>query len=281
MIKSLYLTCIPNDTYLKINLGNLKKKFIHLIYKKYNNFIVKNFYNSKYSLISVKIIDKKTFFCNKNILYSRKDFRVSVNVREKEIVCFVEENIYSFDSMLRIIFGTILFNKKGLLLHSCGIVYDKKGFLFIGNSGRGKSTLIKNSFLEEIKVLSDELVAVIYKKGKFFTYKSPFFGDIEFFNKKLNVIKSDNFFEIKKIFVLNRHTKKFLVKKIFFDESIKKLLKNNLCLFKKPVFGNKILTTAIKIVKNIDFFNLNFSKDFVITPTFLEDLNETKTKLSV
>ncbi|MFQ3675260.1 MAG: hypothetical protein SNJ64_01800 [Endomicrobiia bacterium] len=271
MIKSLYFTCIPKHIYLKISFEDIGNIFFNHIKKKYKYFIVKKVFNNNSDVIDVNVVSNKKIKKDNGIFYVRKDFGVNINLFQKKVDCFVCENIYSFDSMLRIIFGAVLFNKNGLLLHSSGVVYRNKGFLFVGESGKGKSTLIKNSFSEKIKILSDELVPVIYIKKNFFTYKSPFWGEIQPENKIKQVVVKDKMFEIKSIFILNRHTKNCVIKKITLDDSIKKILRNNLCLFKYSLLVDKILSTVFKVVSKIKIFRLDFNKQFVINKNFLEN----------
>ncbi|HAH20759.1 MAG: hypothetical protein A2Y00_07280 [Omnitrophica WOR_2 bacterium GWF2_43_52] len=83
---------------------------------------------------------------------------------------------YPLDEILTI---TLLSARCGSLIHSCGIRYKHKGYLFIGPSGAGKSTLSmllkKNT---NVDILSDDRVIVKsplpnppYKRGREFSWK--------------------------------------------------------------------------------------------------------------
>jgi len=64
--------------------------------------------------------------------------------------------------------------KKGLFIHAAGVSYKGKGFLFTGQSGRGKSTLF-NLFKNKgaTTIHDDRMVVLDDKKSGFQMYSSP------------------------------------------------------------------------------------------------------------
>jgi hypothetical protein len=73
----------------------------------------------------------------------------------------------------------LLSQGRGLLFHACGIDGDGKGYLFLGNSGDGKSTTAKLWFDHGLTVLNDDRIIVREKKGKFWMYGTPWHGDFK------------------------------------------------------------------------------------------------------
>ncbi len=73
----------------------------------------------------------------------------------------------------------LLSQGRGLLFHACGIDDDGKGYLFLGNSGDGKSTTAKRCFDRGLTVLNDDRIIVRQKKGKFWMYGTPWHGDFK------------------------------------------------------------------------------------------------------
>jgi hypothetical protein len=73
----------------------------------------------------------------------------------------------------------LLSQRKGLLFHACGIDDHGKGYLFLGNSGDGKSTTAKLCFDHGLTVLNDDRIIVMEKKGKFWMYGTPWHGDFK------------------------------------------------------------------------------------------------------
>jgi hypothetical protein len=274
MRKSLCFICIPNHTYLKINFYQITPYFFKIIKKKYKHFLTNKFYGKNLVIKNVNIVSKKNFIPEGKIFYFREDFGIKTDFVLNTIQCFVVENIYSFDSMLRLIFSLVLFTQNGLLLHSSGIVYKNKGFLFVGRSGKGKSTLVKNSVSrnEDIKILSDELVGVMVINSSVFTYKSPFWGELKTDIKNFPFETRNQLFKVDKIFVLNSHlkTKNFVIKKLDIETAIIKLLETNLCLFNNHFLGKKIFSTVEKIVKSAKIYKLDFKKNFEINQNILE-----------
>ena len=66
---------------------------------------------------------------------------------------------------------------KGILLHACGIDDNGSGYLFLGNSTDGKSTMAKLWFENHATVLNDDRIVVREKEGEFWMYGTPWHGD--------------------------------------------------------------------------------------------------------
>jgi hypothetical protein len=68
---------------------------------------------------------------------------------------------------------------KGIVLHACGIDDRGSGYLFLGNSGHGKSTMAKLWFERHATVLNDDRIIVREKDGEFWMYGTPWHGDFK------------------------------------------------------------------------------------------------------
>ena len=66
---------------------------------------------------------------------------------------------------------------KGMLFHACGIDDNGSGYLFLGNSTDGKSTMAKLWFENRSTVLNDDRIVVREKDGGFWMYGTPWHGD--------------------------------------------------------------------------------------------------------
>lgn len=69
-----------------------------------------------------------------------------------------------------------LAQKRGLMVHACGINDDGKGYLFAGNSGHGKSTTA-NIWKDKATILNDDRIVIRYMDGRFWMYGTPWHGD--------------------------------------------------------------------------------------------------------
>jgi hypothetical protein len=63
---------------------------------------------------------------------------------------------------------------RGILIHACGIRYNDRGFLFVGHSGAGKSTIA--NMTQDSTVLSDDRVIIKKKDNCFWLYGTPWPG---------------------------------------------------------------------------------------------------------
>ena len=103
---------------------------------------------------------------------------------------------YPLNQVLWILF---LGQRRGSLFHACGIDDDGKGYLFLGNSGDGKSTTAKLWFDQGMAVLNDDRIIVGEKDGKFWMHGTPWHGDFK--------VHSSHKLPIHKLFFL-RHGQK-------------------------------------------------------------------------
>ena len=80
---------------------------------------------------------------------------------------------YPLNQILMII---LLSLGKGALLHACGIVDRGYGYLFLGNSTHGKSTIAKLWSESGATILNDDRIIVREKDGEFWMYGTPWHG---------------------------------------------------------------------------------------------------------
>jgi len=73
----------------------------------------------------------------------------------------------------------LLSQRRGVLFHACGMDDDGKGYLFLGNSGDGKSTTAKLWSDQGMAVLNDDRIIVREKNGELWMYGTPWHGDFK------------------------------------------------------------------------------------------------------
>jgi hypothetical protein len=76
----------------------------------------------------------------------------------------------------------ILSRRSGILLHACGIDDNGQGYLFLGNSGHGKSTMAKLWCEHRAAVLNDDRIVVREVEGRVRMYGTPWHGDFREFS---------------------------------------------------------------------------------------------------
>gem|GEM_PF-928633 len=78
------------------------------------------------------------------------------------------------DYILRVVFSLVAFQSGGLILHAAGIVHHEAAFLFLGESGSGKTTVARLSSGNII--LNDDLVLLMPMATGWQVYSTPFWN---------------------------------------------------------------------------------------------------------
>ncbi len=80
------------------------------------------------------------------------------------------------ENFFRVLYAFYLLNNGGMLLHAAGVEYRGGGYVFVGQSGSGKST-ISRMFRDRGIVYSDDMVAIREEGGRFLLFSTPFRGE--------------------------------------------------------------------------------------------------------
>ena len=81
----------------------------------------------------------------------------------------------SIENFLRVLYAWLCLEHEALLVHSAGVLRNGNAYVFFGPSGSGKTTITRFS-LDHI-VLSDDLVIVKKKDGRYYACGVPFRGE--------------------------------------------------------------------------------------------------------
>lgn len=76
----------------------------------------------------------------------------------------------------QILFARLLADRGGIILHGSGLILKEKGYLFVGHSDAGKTTLVK-IFQDHAKILNDDRMIVRKENGRFYLYGTPWHGE--------------------------------------------------------------------------------------------------------
>lgn len=101
--------------------------------------------------------------------------------------------------LAEILMINLLSKGRGAMMHACGVDDCGGGYLFLGNSTHGKSTIAPLWSKNQATVLNDDKIIVREKDGEFWMYGTPWHGD---FNEV-----SPRALPIRKLFFL-KHGKK-------------------------------------------------------------------------
>lgn len=204
---------------------------------------------------------------NNLLTITRGDFFCRMNMLTKKGTLVIARSWRAFDSFLRTLYSYLLIQNNGFLIHSAGAVINGKGYLFIGKSGSGKSTICKilqksevRCQKSEIKILTDELMPVRIMNGKAKIYPSPFWGELR--QGRGDRVEG---IELEKIFFLKKSNVN-KIEKITNARCYKKMLRCIMNFSKNSGDVQKIMRTLDKIGNKTKFFDLKFSNknaDFI------------------
>ena len=81
------------------------------------------------------------------------------------------------ENFLRVMTAYRTIQQSGLLLHSAGLVFDDRAFIFPGRSNAGKTTLTRKAYQYGARVLSDDINVLLPQEGGYRAYAVPFTGE--------------------------------------------------------------------------------------------------------
>ena len=77
----------------------------------------------------------------------------------------------------QVLFAQLLADRGGIILHGSGLTFKEKGYLFVGHSDAGKTTMVK-IFNHHAKILNDDRLIVKKEDGRFYLYGTPWHGEL-------------------------------------------------------------------------------------------------------
>ena len=82
------------------------------------------------------------------------------------------------ENFLRVLYAHLCLREGGLVLHAAGVLRERGGFVFFGESGSGKTTTSRLSMELGYTVLSDDLVILRKRDDTYRVYGVPFRGEM-------------------------------------------------------------------------------------------------------
>ena len=167
--------------------------------------------------------------------------------------------LYPFLEVLTV---NLLCRKNGALLHACAVNDNDSGYLFVGQSGAGKSTTARLwSEVNNVIILSDDRIILRRINDQLYVYGTPWHGDAKVYSSEKAPLE--------KIFFL-KHAKKNSVKRLNPLDAACRLI---ICSF--PTFWDKqgmefTLSFCSGIAETIPCYELGFVPDTSIV-RFIKD----------
>lgn len=148
------------------------------------------------------------------VLYKKKEKKLYMGFFEeknnKEINTFYQISIFQFQVILRHTINKLLAGN-GFILHSSASNINGRAFLFTGNNGAGKSTIMK-LLKSKYPALADDTVIIKKDNNKYFIYQTPMI------EKEWWVKKNNRKLLLEKIYFLKKE--KFFKEEIINDKNL-------------------------------------------------------------
>ncbi|HYB13215.1 MAG TPA: hypothetical protein VEG67_07080 [Myxococcota bacterium] len=152
-----------------------------------------------------------------------------------------------------VIFLHRLAREGGLLLHACGVVRGREALLFSGPSGAGKTTIARlMQGVPDVRVLSDDRIAVRPSELGFRAYGTPWHGDAP-----LSLSDSARLGAIHVI----HHAGAIEAQPLAGAAGAAAVLGNAFAPFHDPVSAERSLDLAAKLAARVPIVRLGFPKD--------------------
>jgi hypothetical protein len=111
--------------------------------------------------LPLNLVSEELSFQGNQVIFSTPTLQGRVNVEALAANVRVSHQypIQDIDLFLRVVYECLVFQSGGVLFHGAGILHRQSGYLFLGHSGVGKTTVSRLSVNDQ--VLNDDLVIVM------------------------------------------------------------------------------------------------------------------------
>lgn len=151
-----------------------------------------------------------------------------------------------------ILVSTLLHTKQAVLFHSCGVIDNGAGFIFLGHSGYGKSTTANLWMKSGALFLNDDKIIIRKINKKFWIFGTPWYG------KFRNV--SGEGAPLKKIFFL-KHGKANRVRRVFGVQAASLLISRSHAPLWYPFAYRRSIDLCSQIARSVPCYELEFVPD--------------------
>ncbi len=168
------------------------------------------------------------------------------------------ECFHSLYRLLWIYFAQVLGEMGGCFVHAAALVKNKEGYLLMGDSGAGKSTIAR--LCPECCVFSDDGPIFFRRNGEYRIYPSPFhqIDPINGLDKKIIQMNA----RVKGLYFLNKDSRVFL-KNISKKRAFSTILKRYIHFFThlSAQAKSEIFNLFIEVCNKFPVYDLHFRRD--------------------
>jgi len=255
-------SCITKINFHPFFLEFARDEMIERIRFLYGGFIIEK--TDKPADLTINFFHSHTLKNKSNKKTGEVFFFVYQKINKNTINAIYTMSIYQFqgilyDNLLRIL------TKKGILvLHASASKINGKAYIFLGNSGAGKSTTI-NLLQEKFTPLADDNVYIKEENDGFTFYQTPFY------EKSWKIKKNNTKYPLGGVFFLHK-SENYTIKKEVNENKISTLVIKQ--LISEKFHSKKYLKQTLSLIlKYNNFYHLYFGKDSKKLIELLEDFN--------
>lgn len=165
----------------------------------------------------------------------------------------------SLINFLRLLLKVILDSKKdGIMLHASSVEYEDSGYVFIGHSGSGKSTIAR--MLGKEKILSDDITVIKRENDSYKIFPNPWWNPGE----DIDISEPYKPAHLKVLFFITK-SKKTSLRRLSYKETIGKLIYGDRGFHQYGLFDNKsnsknFYLFCYNLISSVPVFELNVNK---------------------
>jgi hypothetical protein len=153
----------------------------------------------------------------------------------------------------RVLFVNLMAQHEGMLLHSCGVVVDGRGYVFVGASGAGKSTMAGLwAEYDDVTVLGEECLILRRKGTDFWVYGTPWIGE----SWRCSPLGAP----IAGIYFI-RHARRNVVTPLPAERAMEQLLSRSYLTSYEPSSANKGLDLGLDLSTRVPVYDFGFLPD--------------------
>jgi hypothetical protein len=165
------------------------------------------------------------------------------------------------ENFLRVLYAWLCLDQNALVLHACGVISNRRGFVFYGPSGSGKTTVAR--LAQDRTVLSDDIVIVKKQNGKFRAFGVPFRGDFP------EAPRTNASAELRGISILIKADAHRL-NALQVPQALARLAASAPFVMSDPINAQRVMRIASDLATNVRCYALEFKRD----PEFWSLLDE-------
>lgn len=214
--------------------------------------------NFQINIIPKKIHLKINFVLEKQIHYlyinnnTETYTRLYQKIKEGEIACSYRIGMGLFQILLQIMLSRLL-EGNGLLLHASASLIHKRAYLFLADSGGGKSTIVR--FLRNaFPALADDSVIIRNKRNRFYLYQTPFV------EKESWIQRSNKRYRLGGVFFLQKAKKTSAIRIIDKNKVLKHFTRLLHIYFEKRLISHQVKIIVQLVNSSEKFYVFQFEK---------------------